>query len=418
MHSSYPREKRILLAYSGGLDTSIALHWLKRQHGAQIFAFCANLGQYENLETIEARALSNGATEIFFADLREEFIADFAFPALRAGGLYEGKYHMAAALSRPAISRKMIEIAKRIGADAVAHGATGKGNDQVRFYTSIASLNPELQVLAPVIEWDLTTRSRQLEYARRHNLALPPLKTTSFSRDSNLWGSSAECGPLDDITSPACENAYTLTKDAFTKTISPIDIAIRFETGTPVAVNDSYLRPHELVTNLNELGGERGIGRIDILENRLIGLKTRGIYESPAAEILHVAARELENLVLERSHLHFRTQLAQKYAELIYEGHWFSGLRTSLDAFFSSFGHLMTGTITLRLHTGRLTIVSRSSPFSLYNTELSSYESDTGFNQELAQAFSYIWSTQGRIRALSAQQREHERSSDEAQATG
>ena len=393
---------KIVLAYSGGLDTSIALSWLQETYGAQVVAFCANLGQYEDLSHVRDRAIANGASEVFIDDMREEFIRDYAFPAMRAGGLYEGKYHMAASIGRPAISRKLVEIAHRVNADAIAHGATGKGNDQVRFYSSVTSLDPSLKIIAPVIDWDLTTRSKQLEYAKARNIEVPAFKSSPYSRDSNLWGTSVECGPLDDISQPPPEEVYNITKGALEISHEPREVTIHFNNGIPVSIDEQLMKPHELVDHLNKLGGSYGIGRVDIIENRLVGFKVRGVYESPAAEILHNAARELENLVLERDHLHFRTLLSQKYAELIYDGRWFSGLRNSLDEFFNSFSDVMTGSITLRLSSGRLEVISRESPYSLYNLNISSYESDEGFDQRCGQAFSYIWSMQGRVSAMAS----------------
>ncbi|AXS39946.1 argininosuccinate synthase [Breoghania sp. L-A4] len=383
-----------------GLDTSIALAWLQRAYNADVVAFCANLGQVDDLSHVEARARKNGASAVYMDDLREEFIREYAFRSLRAGALYEGRYHMAASLGRPLIAKRLVEIAHMEGADAIAHGATGKGNDQVRFFSSVMALDPTLRVIAPVMEWDLTTRSKQIGYAAQYGIEIPAFKSSPYSRDSNLWGTSVECGELDDIGKLPPRDAYTLTADPDEAPHEAVDIAIDFAGGVPVRLDGAALSAAELVAALNRIGGAHGIGRLDIIENRLVGFKVRGVYESPAAEILSQAMRELENLVLDRDLLHMKTGLSQHYAELIYDGKWFSGRREALDAFFESYAHKVTGTIKLRLNRGRVTIVSRSAPEALYNLEISSYESDVGFDQTAGVGFSYIWSMQGRVAAL------------------
>lgn len=398
---------KIVLAYSGGLDTSIALSWLQRHYNSDVVAFCANIGQDEDFSPVEERARANGASAVYIDDLRDEFVRQFAFRSMCAGALYEGRYHMAASLGRPLIAKKLVEIACSEGADAVAHGATGKGNDQIRFYTSIIALDPRLRVIAPVMEWDLTTRTKQIEYARANGIQMPAFKTSPYSRDANLWGTSVECGEIDDIEKlPPPEDAYTITRHPDDAPFDPETVAIDFVDARPIRLNGKALEPVELVTKLNALGGRHGVGRLDIIENRVVGFKVRGVYESPAAEILLVAMRELENLVLDRDLLHTKTHLSQHYAELIYEGKWFSGKREALDGFFDSYAHRVNGTITLRLHRGRIIIASRYSPNSLYNLGISSYESDQGFDQTAGVGFSYIWSMQGRVAALQRAARE------------
>lgn len=391
---------KIVLAYSGGLDTSIALAWLQRTYNADVVAFCANLGQNEDLDLVEQRARKNGACAVHLDDLREEFVTDFAFRSLRAGAIYEQRYHMAASLGRPLISKRLVEVAREEGADAVAHGATGKGNDQIRFFSSITALDPSLKVIAPVMEWDLTTRSRQIDYARANGIEMPPFKTSPYSRDSNLWGTSIECGPLDDIEQTPPEDAYTLTRAPGDAPEQPDILEIAFRKGTPVGINGVPMSPVDLVDHLNTVGGAHGIGRIDIIENRLVGLKVRGVYESPAAEILFRAMRELENLVLDRDLLHTKPILSQKYAEFIYDGKWFSEARSALDGFFDSFAERVTGTIAISVHRGRIDVVSRQSPHALYDLNISSYESDQGFDQSAGVGFAYIWAMQGRIAAM------------------
>ncbi|MGP1395758.1 MAG: argininosuccinate synthase [Inquilinaceae bacterium] len=397
---------KIVLAYSGGLDTSIALAWLRQTHNADVIAFCANLGQYESFEDIRDRALKNGASAVHIEDLRDEFIEDYAFRALKADAVYEGTYHMAASLGRPLIAKKLVEIAEREGAQAVAHGATGRGNDQVRFYASVSALNPGLKILSPLMEWDLKTRRQQIDYARIHDLSLPQAGDSPYSRDTNLWGTSAECGGLDDIEAPPPDDVYTITQSPEAAPDQPRRIDIAFESGRPIALDGRPMGPRELVGTLNEIGGEHGIGRLDIMENRLVGIKVRGVYESPAAAILYKAHRELENLVLERDLMHFKQGLSQRYAELVYDAKWFSALRESLDAFFDVVQQRVSGRIALSLYKGLATVISRKSTQSLYHLDYASYELDGGFDQKAGEGFSYIWSMPARVSGLKRRARD------------
>jgi len=291
---------KIILAYSGGLDTSLALVWLQKNYDAEVITFCANLGQFEDLADAEKRALRNGAVKTYFEDLRHQFVDEYAFRALKADAVFEDKYYMAASLSRPLIARRLVEIAEAEGAEAVAHGATGKGNDQVRFYAGITALNPNLKVIAPLMEWDLKTRAAQIAYAQEHDIVIPAFKTSPYSRDTNIWGTSVECGPLDDITLSPPEEVYAITQSPESAPDEPELIRIGFEQGVPTQLNGDRLGPVDMVDRLNVLGAKHGIGRIDIIENRLVGIKVRGVYESPGAAILYQTHRELENLVLER----------------------------------------------------------------------------------------------------------------------
>ncbi|MFI9291745.1 argininosuccinate synthase [Streptomyces gardneri] len=391
---------KIVLAYSGGLDTSLALSWLQRTYDAEVIAFCADLGQSEDLAEARSRAERNGAAKVYVEDLRHEFLTRYAFRALRADAVYEGKYFMAASLSRPLIAKRLVEIAREEGAQAVAHGATGKGNDQVRFYAGITALDPSMRIISPVLEWDLHTRAAQIAYARTHGVQTPAFKSSPYSRDTNLWGSSVECGPLDDILLAPPEEVYTATVSPESAPDHPELVRLTFERGVPTHLDGEALGPVELVERLAERAGRHGVGRIDIMENRLVGLKVRGVYESPAATVLYEAHRELENLVLERELFQYKTEMSRRYAQLIYDAKWFTGLRTSLDAFFTDVQERVGGTVTVKLFKGSVTTVSRTSPHSLYHPDYASYEAENEFDQRAGEGFSYIWSMPARVAGL------------------
>ncbi|MGW6346395.1 argininosuccinate synthase [Streptomyces sp. NPDC055080] len=309
---------KIVLAYSGGLDTSVALHWLKKRYDAEIIAFCADIGQIESLDTIEERALRTGASKVYVEPLTDRFLKDFALPAMRAHARYENKYLVAAPLSRPLIAQRMVEVAHAERTDAVAHGATGKGNDQVRFFTGVTALDPSLRVLAPVIDWELTTRESEFAYAREHGIQVPVTPDSPYSIDTNIWGTSIECGELDDIGRPPPAGAWQLTAEPGTAPDRAERVTIGFETGIPVALDGERLQLAELVHRLNTLAARHGVGRVDIVENRIVGFKTRGIYEAPAATVLMTAHEELEAIVLDRETLHHKQSMALRYAELVY----------------------------------------------------------------------------------------------------
>ena len=391
---------KIVLAYSGGLDTSLALAWLQRTYDAEVVAFCANIGQVEDLGDVEARAKANGASAVHTEDLRQEFLEEYAFRALRADAVFETRYHMAASLSRPLIAKRLVEIAEEENAQAVAHGATGKGNDQIRFYAGVVSLNPELKVIAPVMEWDLVTRARQIEFAEKHNVAVPAFKTSPYSRDTNIWGTSVECGPLDDISLAPPEEVYTITRSAESAPDKPQLVRIGFENGVPSSIDGIRYDPLSLVRHLNEVAGSHGVGRIDIMENRLVGIKVRGVYEAPAAAVLYEAHRELENLVLERDLFQYKALVSKKYAELVYDAKWFSALRVSLDSFFDDVRKRVTGEVTIKLYKGSAAVVARQSENSLYHVDFASYESEAAFDHTAGAGFSYIWSMPGRVSGL------------------
>lgn len=389
---------KIVLAYSGGLDTAVALHWLRDRYDAEVIAFCAAIGQLEPLDDVRSRAERTGAAKVFVEPLTDRYLRDFALPALRAHARYEGKYLLAAPLSRPLIAARMVELAREFGADAVAHGATGKGNDQVRFYTSVVALDPGLRVLAPVIDWELRSREDEIEYAERHGIDVPVAKATPYSIDTNIWGTSIECGELDDITQPPPAHAWQLTADPREAPQRPELVTIGFEEGTPVSVDGQRMDLIELVRRLNALGAQHGVGRVDILESRVVGFKTRGLYESPAATVLMSAHAELEALVLDRETLHHKQAIAARYAELVYYGYWFSDLRRAFDGFVDSLQHAVSGEVTLELYKGNVGIVSRVSPNSRYDSGLATYAADDTFNHKAGAGFAYVWSLPLRAR--------------------
>lgn len=383
---------KIVLAYSGGLDTSVALYWLKERYDAEVIAFCADIGQLESLDTVKERAERTGASKVYVEPLTDRFLNDFALPALQAHARYENKYLVAAPLSRPLIAQRMVEIAHAEGADAVAHGATGKGNDQVRFYTSVTALDPGLKVLAPVIDWELTTRDSELAYAREHGIEVSVSKENPYSIDTNVWGTSIECGELDDITQPPPAHAWQLTTDPKSAPDQAQRVTIGFDAGRPVSLDGEKLALSELVQRLGTVAARHGVGRVDIVESRVVGFKTRGIYEAPAATVLMAAHEELEAIVLDRETLHHKQALALRYSELAYYGYWFSDLRRSLDAFVATLQPQVTGEITMELYKGSCTVVSRKSPQSRYSGSLATYESGDTFDHKAGAGFAYVWS--------------------------
>lgn len=381
--------KKVVLAYSGGLDTSIILKWLQEEKGYEVVTFTADLGQGEELEPARRKAQAQGVKEIFIDDLREEFVKDYVYPMFRANALYEGLYLLGTSIARPLISKRQIEIAHQVGADAVCHGATGKGNDQVRFELSYYALDPEIKVIAPWREWDLNSRTKLIKYAETHGIEIATDKRgeAPFSVDANLLHTSSEGKALEDPSVEAPEFVYQRTVSPENAPNTPTYIEIGFERGDAVSLNGKTFSPAEMLTQLNELGGKNGVGRLDLLENRFVGMKSRGIYETPGGTILLMAHRGIEQITLDKGAMHLKDELMPKYAELIYNGYWFSPEREMLQAAIDKSQEMVAGTVRLKLYKGNATIVGRSSPYSLYSQEHVTFEEDEVYNQADAEGF-------------------------------
>jgi len=392
--------KRIVLAYSGGLDTSVILRWLIERYRCEVVAFCADLGQGEELITVRDKALRTGAGAVHIVDLREEFVRDFIFPMLRANAVYEGAYLLGTSIARPLIARAQVEIADKEGADAVAHGATGKGNDQVRFELTYAALAPQLRVIAPWREWELNSRASLIEFARRHDIPVPATVERPYSTDRNLFHISYEGGILEDPWAEPPAKIFQLTNDPEAAPDVPLALEIAFERGDPVAVDGERLGGVALLTRLNRLGGEHGIGRVDLVENRFVGMKSRGVYETPGGTILHVARRALESLTLDREVLHLRDSLVPRYAEMIYYGFWFAPERQLLQSLMDECAREVTGSVRLKLYKGTVAVTGRRSPRSLYRTDFATFEADTVYRQRDAEGFINLNALRLKIRAL------------------
>jgi argininosuccinate synthase len=395
-----PDVKRVVLAYSGGLDTSVILRWLIETYRCDVVAYCADLGQGEELIPIRDKALKTGAVGVHIVDLRETFVRDFIFPMLRANAVYEGAYLLGTSIARPLIAQAQVEIALKEHADAVAHGATGKGNDQVRFELTYAALAPQLTVIAPWREWNLNSRSALMEFARRHDIPVPVTTERPYSTDRNLFHISYEGGILEDPWAAPPDKMFQLTQSPEAAPDIPIEVLIEFEQGDPVAVDGRRLAPVELLTTLNRIGGEHGIGRVDLVENRYVGMKSRGVYETPGGTILHVARRALESLTLDREVLHLRDGLVARYAEMIYYGFWFAPERRALQTLIDECAQDVTGTVRLKLYKGNVTVVGRRSPRSLYRTDFATFEADTVYRQRDAEGFINLNALRLKIRSL------------------
>ena len=382
--------KKIVLAYSGGLDTSCAIKWLKDK-GFEVICFIADLGQGEDFAKIEARALAGGASKVYIKDLKDEFIKDFIVPAIKANAVYEGKYLLATALGRPLIAKYLVEAAHKEKAEYVGHGCTGKGNDQVRLEVTTAILDSKLKIIAPLREWEFKSREEEIDYALKNNIPIDVTKKKVYSLDRNLWGISIEAGILEDLQQEPPEDAYIMTKSPSGASTYPKYVEITFEKGVPKKVDGKAYPLKEMISLLNEIGGSYGIGRSDMVENRLVGIKSREIYEAPAGTILYTAHKELECLVLDRETAHFKEIISLKYAELIYYGLWYSQLKEALDGFIDSTQKNVSGTIKLKLFKGVCAAVSRQSPHSLYKKELATYGKEDKFDQKLAEGFIKLW---------------------------
>ena len=380
------RPRKVVLAYSGGLDTSIIVPWLRDRYGCEVVCYCSDVGQGAELEGLEARARAIGASEVFVEDLRKPFLEEFCFPALRAGAVYEGRYLLGTSLARPLIAARQVACARAVGADALAHGCTGKGNDQVRFELTWRALAPDLAVIAPWREWDITSREDALRYAAQHGVPVAQTSADLFSRDGNLWHLSHEGGPLEDPANAPPESMHKLTAGASTRPSRPARVAIGFESGTPVSLDGETLDPVTLVIKLNELAGVHGVGRADLVESRTVGMKSRGVYETPAGTVLMEALEDLCRLVLPHDLLRTRLELAPRMADLIYAGLWFTPLRESLQAFADKALEPATGEVTVELFQGQARALARTSPMSLYQADLASFDM-TGYDARDAAGF-------------------------------
>jgi len=391
---------KVVLAYSGGLDTSIIIPWLKENYGYEVIAFCANVGQGEELEPVREKALKSGASKVYVEDLVEEFVTDYIFPVLKAGAVYEKKYLLGTSFARPLMARKMVEIAHKEGAVAVAHGATGKGNDQVRFELGVKAFDPSLKIIAPWREWNIRSREEAIDYANHHGIEVPVSKEKIYSSDRNIWHISHEGGDLEDPANEPQDHLYTLTVPPESAPDQPTYVEVGFEGGIPVSLDGKRYAPVALLEELNRMGGANGVGIVTMVENRLVGMKSRGVYETPGGTILYAAHEELERLTLDRRTLQFKEQVALKYAELVYDGNWFSKLRNALDAFVDVTQMTVTGSVRVKLFKGSCTAVASSSPFSLYNEELATFGADEIYSQKDAEGFINLFGLPLKVQAL------------------
>lgn len=386
------KKQKIAVAYSGGLDTSVIVKWLQERYDANVITVTGNLGQKKEIVGLAEKAYKIGAKKVFIQDLREEFVEEYIVPALKAGALYEHTYPMATSLGRPLLAKALVEVAKREKCTAVAHGCTGKGNDQVRFEASVAALAPELKVIAPLREWEFKSREEQIAYCEQHGIPVVATKKSPYSIDENIWGTSIECGILEDPMVEPPADAYQRTVAPQHAPDQPTYVTIQFKLGVPIALNGKKMSGIALIDKLNEIAGTNGIGRMDLVENRLVGIKSREIYEAPGAVTLHFAHRELERLTLDKEVAHYKAKIAHDYANLIYNGLWFTPLRVSLDAFIHETQKTVNGLVKLRLYKGNIDIAGRSSPNSLYDTKLATYTEEDQFDHKASEGFIKIFS--------------------------
>ncbi len=390
--------KKVVLAYSGGLDTSAIVPWLVENKGCEVVAFVADVGQgAEELEGVEEKALASGASECFVVDLRREFIEDFVFPTLITGAVYEGRYLLGTSMARPVIAKAQVEIARKVNADAVAHGCTGKGNDQVRFESAFAALAPDLEIIAPWREWDMRSREQLLAYLEEKNVPCSSSLTKIYSRDRNLWHMSHEGGAIEDLWSEPPDDVWMMTASPEHAPNEHVDVSLMIERGRPVALNGDKLPGYELVAKLNVIAGEHGVGRIDLVENRVVGMKSRGLYETPGGTVIVEAIRGLEELVLDRDTLAFRNELGLKFAKLVYDGRWFTMVRDAISASAERIADRLCGEVVVRLHKGKATTIKRRSPLSLYSADFATFGEDEVYNQKHAEGFIRLLSLPERI---------------------
>jgi argininosuccinate synthase len=393
------REK-VVLAYSGGLDTSIIIPWLKENYNYEVIAMAADVGQGEELEPLQEKAIKTGASKIYIEDLTEEFITDYVYPTLKAGAVYEGKYLLGTSFARPIIAKRLVEIAKKEGAVAIAHGATGKGNDQVRFELTIKALAPELKIIAPWRIWDIRSREDAIDYAAARNIPIPVTKESNYSRDRNIWHLSHEGQELENpANEPLYDRLLQLSVTPEKAPDEPTYIELGFEQGIPVSLNGEKLSPIRMMEELNSIGGKNGIGIIDIVENRLVGMKSRGVYETPGGTILYAAHRELELICIDRDTLHYKDIVAQRFAELVYYGQWFTPLREALSAFVDVTQKYVTGKVKLKLYKGNIIPAGVESPYSLFNEDLCTFGEDEIYNQKDAEGFINLFGLPMKVQA-------------------
>ncbi|MGD2165775.1 MAG: argininosuccinate synthase, partial [Anaerolineae bacterium] len=392
---------KVVLAYSGGLDTSVILAWLKENYGCEVITFTANLGQGDDeLEGLEEKALASGASKVYIVDLREEFLTDYAFPTMQSGAIYERLYLLGTSFARPVTAKKLVEIAQKENAEAIAHGCTGKGNDQVRFELTAKALDPFLAVIAPWREWDIRSRQDALDYADAHGIPIRQSSGSIYSRDRNIWHMSHEGGDLEDPWSEPGEEVFCLTEAPEDAPDEPLYLTIDFEQGIPVAVNGDAMGAADLLTHLNELGGAHGVGRADLVENRLVGMKSRGIYETPGGTILYAAHQGLESICLDRDTSHYKEVVGSRFAELTYYGKWFTPLHESLRAFVAKTQERVTGSVKVKLYKGTCSVVGRKSPFSLYREEFATFGKDDVYDQSDAEGFINLFGLPLMVKAL------------------
>ncbi|MBI1388356.1 MAG: argininosuccinate synthase [bacterium] len=392
--------KKVVLAYSGGLDTSIIIPWLKENYGCEVIAYAADIGQGEELDPLNEKAIKTGASKIYIEDLRKEFLEDFCFPMMQAGAIYERQYMLGTSIARPLIAKRQVEIALKEGADAVAHGATGKGNDQVRFELTFQALAPHLKVIAPWREWNIRSREDAVEYAKERDIPVPVTVKKPYSMDRNFWHLSFEGGVLENPWNEPPADMFILTVNPEDAPDKPEYVEIEFEAGVPKAVNGKAMDAIALVTELNAIAGRNGVGRVDLVENRLVGMKSRGVYETPGGTLLYAAHRELLSLVCERETLHYRNLLAEKYAELVYNGQWFTTIRRSMDAFIQESEQYVTGLVRLKLYKGNCYPAGRKSPHSLYQEAYATFGADEVYNQKDAEGFIRLFGLPNKIESM------------------
>jgi len=400
----YEREekkmKKVVLAYSGGLDTSIIIPWLKENYELEVICMSADLGQGEELAPLKEKAIKSGASKIYIEDLKDEFVRDFVFPVLKSGAKYEGKYLLGTSFARPLIAKRLVEIAAQEGAEYIAHGATGKGNDQVRFELTVKALNPNIKVIAPWREWDIKSREDAIEYAQARGIPVPVTKDRPYSMDRNVFHLSHEGADLEDPWNEPPKDLFLICKSPEDAPDQPEYVEIDFEKGVPVSINGEKLSPLGILEKANELAAKHGVGIVDIVENRLVGMKSRGVYETPGGTLLHQAHQELEYLTLDRATMEYKNIVAIKYAQLVYDGLWYTPLKEALDAFIDSTQETVTGTVRMKLYKGNCTPAGTKSPYSLYNKELATFGEEEVYNQKEAEGFINLFGLPLKVRAL------------------